>query len=318
MGRASRKKNRWRGQGGLYSRPIWDYQKSDSGFAIHRRAISKLRRGENIQLADGRIVKSEIELQEMFSSKMSKQLLAKVRDGGSLEFIKAEYITGIYFLYLGLNNSPLHHYFISSKEVMEFLKTTRIKDEDIEKIKYIITSIVPIQDISKNGTEQYDGVLHMLEEKYSIIFTLTHNPEDKGMTLAYERGNPDGTEDIAWMPHESGNPEKQVKEKYDIENWRILLNMFLYIDAFPDAIKKGPPPVNISKDKRYLSHTTIGCAKAIEGLFSGRSISAHLRRGHFRFLQSPRYKKKRYQTVYVHPSMVKGNADHIINKEAVS
>lgn len=91
--------------------------------------------------------------------------------------------------------------------------------------------------------------------------------------------------------------------------WRIVLNLLMYMDAFPECVRDGCPTLH-SKGNRpvdYAKSWRIGASDAIRETYRN-GTSPHMRRGHFRLLTSDRFKKKRGQTVYVKPTMVSGSA----------
>lgn len=61
---------------------------------------------------------------------------------------------------------------------------------------------------------------------------------------------------------------------------------------------------------------TISISKEIENyLHENRDVSPHLRSGHFRYLGSEYFSKKRGRTIFVKSSFVKGHAKTIISEK---
>lgn len=105
------------------------------------------------------------------------------------------------------------------------------------------------------------------------------------------------------------SPWKHKEDEESKELERLVYGISLYMDAFPDSvveadnIKKIGHYDGIKKKIRKCEHVSVE---------SERSSSPHWRRGHFRVLTSERYKNKRYQTVFVKGSFVKGRAFQVL------
>lgn len=90
---------------------------------------------------------------------------------------------------------------------------------------------------------------------------------------------------------------------------RLVAGLLLYCDAFPDMIKEGLP-----EDLRHPAHhafeevKNVGISPKVLAYGTHASPSAHYRVGHFRSLKSEFFTKKRFKTVFVHGTFVKGTA----------
>ncbi len=314
MGRASKKKNRLRAvDGGIYSKLFESYQ-----YKGLYKAYADLEKGKSIENIYG-TMNSIVDFFNISTLEMLK--IPAITKGG---IIRNKFILlSSYIKY----KRYCHHYFLTDNDLVLFLENQKIKKDSFGYLPDIIKEYCPPKEDKIIELNFFTGIIHLLDRRYSICFILSkgHDPEtgkiSDGFMLYHDRGDGEGSEDTATLPLDKNYIDdnlKQINNKNTVLNWRIIFNMFLYIDAFPEAIKSGPPPVKRLDFIKSLSNTTIGETEAIKGLYNNSSdhyMSPHLRRGHYRFLKSDRYKKKRFQTVFVRPAMVKGTADHIIDVE---
>ncbi len=93
--------------------------------------------------------------------------------------------------------------------------------------------------------------------------------------------------------------------------FHLVTNFLLYMKCFPDSILNSPPDDVKKQYAPYISRCfTI---KTDESLIDRAGVTPHFRRGHFRVLRSEVFKKKRFQTVFVHSSFVKGHAKTVLD-----
>ncbi len=306
MGRASRKKNRLRGKdGGVYSKVHFA--------PPHKEMMEMIKDIENKKvnrMLNPSTIKPFNNIREYISEANKMYYNAHENNPEESDLVKHE-IARCYILSKGI----YHNYFITDKDVQGFLEHQSIKKTDIEKMGSIIEEYCPLQvDITLRNEGFFAGVLHFIDQKHSLYFHMLDTGTKKILSCTRINDNREQN-DTGYIYLDSSYSERTlwvINDKGMHKNWNILLNFFLYIDAFPLAIINGPPPVKRLDLVKSLSSTTISSTEAIRG-FSDLHMSPHLRRGHYRFLKSDRYKKKRFQTVYVKPSMVKGTADHVVD-----
>lgn len=99
---------------------------------------------------------------------------------------------------------------------------------------------------------------------------------------------------------------------------KLLAGLGLYMSCFPDAIIDGIP--SWLKHPAHHQHKvikTITIADKIKLDAGGThdSPTAHFRVGHFRLLVSPRFVNKRFQTVFVCGTFVKGKCKFVLTPE---
>ena len=204
-------------------------------------------------------------------------------------------------------NKTINNYYIESKELSDFLCNTIIKKEILLNLVNMLKkklSHIGYSSIDNKKLYAFHGIIHHKSFLKSIFISFSFR-EDKDNFMFYftdgENGigqniNIDNKETILNI----------IKENNVILN--LVLNMLFYMDAFPDKISNTPPEEMCDK-LNFKNSKTISISKDIEDyLHENREVSPHLRRGHFRFLDSKYYKNKKGQTVFVKSSFVKGKA----------
>lgn len=214
--------------------------------------------------------------------------------------------------------------FIESENLADFIESNSINEKDIEPTISVINDFVKL-----NYEKPYNVFcINLPNRKYSLMICISSTDIIKKSSdihgkyvidrdrykenifyIGYIRNDGKGDQDIGYSIIEPMILNYTNHEDVSIrKNWRIIVNIFLYMDAFPDCIKSGVPNIYINEEDRMIKSKTISISDAMKEAYSHGPISPHMRRGHFRFLKSDRYKGKRFQTVYVKPTMVKGHA----------
>lgn len=214
-------------------------------------------------------------------------------------------------MFLEAKVSKYDNIFITSENVIDFCKNQRFPEGQYDIIYESIknnSNVHNNKDYFKEATEGSERLIavHMPNVKDSILFSIVGGEYGKPRLYGLYDGY------LMAFDFISDNDPKE-KEPRDV--FKFLLNIFLYIDAFPESIIDGAPPVVLDPHERTGHRKIIGECDTIRELYT-HGMSPHLRRGHFRFLKSDRYKNKRYQTVYVKPTMVKGHASHVVEATA--
>ena len=202
-----------------------------------------------------------------------------------------------------------HNFFVESQPVVSFLETSPILAKDMEAIGSIINE--------KFVTMNLEGFfVHLASRKQSIFVRpfgtadgLPAKRLDGGLCrgwVAWMRGTSSIEYDAGFFP--ISTDALNDRKITDIE--KVIANLALYIDAFPECVRDGPPELVVGSVVGQGS-TQIGGHQSIRESMAHGNVSPHMRRGHFRFLQSERYTSKRFQTVFVKPSMVKSSAETV-------
>ena len=105
-----------------------------------------------------------------------------------------------------------------------------------------------------------------------------------------------------------------IEEEY-IEPVKAIIGLSLYIDAFPDVVREAD---NIKHVGHYKGHRQSVRANDIVRTEATHSVSPHFRRGHFRLLQSEKFKAKRGQAIFIKGCFVKGHAFDVLADDGKS
>jgi hypothetical protein len=200
----------------------------------------------------------------------------------------------------GHSKNSWHNIYIDSYNVYDFMSTNKIKKHDAAKA----FDILAYQYGRRAGFNGGGIYIHMPNENHSIYFVcakLKLKDNEHVLVMVYGKNYEHGV----FILDEFLLQEKQ--RDLSIEE-TLIFNALLYMDAFPECVHSGAPNVIINGGTRS---STIMESEAIKKTYADRSLTSHFRRGHFRFLQSDRYKGKRFQTIYVRPTMVKGMAETV-------
>lgn len=311
MGRASRKKKRPRGQaGGLYS-SLFVSGVEESTFKTFRDIDS----GKHEFNLHGRKIDNSDDFFSMTGNMLNR---GKRESLGHIDVL----------LTWATYKHAYQNIYIADKDVMQFIEDQRISNTDFEYAADIMKDKVT-KSYSKFNVNIYPVCIHMIDRDYSILamFVDTDKTVNKHDAIAFRQGDGQGMSNIGFMPV-YGVPDDIVAGRFKDNDYvldgtsyedfdpiyHVVLNTFLYMDAFPDCVKDGPPPVRMPAGEQVRMSRIITKSPEIEGCF-GHDVSPHLRRGHYRFLKAERFKKKRYQTVWVRPTMIKGTAEHVVAAE---
>jgi hypothetical protein len=99
----------------------------------------------------------------------------------------------------------------------------------------------------------------------------------------------------------------------------LFVGLSLYLSCFPETIINGLP-----SDLKHPSHHkhkdvfTVGISEKVKLGGTHDSPTPHFRVGHFRVLRSEKFTNKRFQTVFVHETFVKGTAKTVLSPEQVT
>lgn len=217
------------------------------------------------------------------------------------------------------------NYYIDSENLTNFFMETKIKDEILKDIidvsnknntvdsdgeSMFITNEDEIE-ISK-GFKHFTGCIHSKNLKRSLFFNYSLTKNLSGLYIT------DG-DDCAYVPLSTNKLERWNIYEGDIYGkfLRLALNLTFYMSAFPENVLNRPPDEVLDKLNKDNSKTISLSKDIADYLHENRDVSPHLRRGHFRYLASDRFKNKQFQTVFVKSSFVKGDAKTIIGEKEV-
>lgn len=190
------------------------------------------------------------------------------------------------------------HIFIDSIELYTFLKSTELKS--VENLRDMLLDMG-----NKNIINRFGAIYYPDKTKKTFFYSIQDN--FTGMYLT--DGDIAGVVPFTSVAHFT-RPIKDIP-LFNHEYTRMFFNFILYIDCFPDSILNSPPDDVKKQYAPYISKCfTI---KTDESLIDRAGVTPHFRRGHFRVLRSEVFKKKRFQTVFVRSSFVKGHAKTVLD-----
>lgn len=227
-----------------------------------------------------------------------------------LEFLKDDMIGKILHIFLKTNN------------LKTFLINTQIKDYN--NFIQFITDNGEYKDFTNVSTGKkllaadFKICLHVPNETSGYSYNLSVDENQKIRIILLHKGLVITMDKEKDKPFLFENP-KTVEESEDYESWKLILNLIYYMNAFPECVFDGVPKgfrfENGFKNKKIqLSLSDKIIEKTIKSN-DGREIVPHFRVGHFRYLRSEYFTKKRGQVIFIDTCFVKGkNVKTIIEK----
>lgn len=102
---------------------------------------------------------------------------------------------------------------------------------------------------------------------------------------------------------------------------KLIFGLGIYVNSFPETIRPGlPDSLKHPSEHNYKTKISIEITDKIhspEGIHHN-SPTPHFRRGHFRILRSDCFTNKRFQSVFVHETFVKGRAETVLAPEEIA
>lgn len=207
-----------------------------------------------------------------------------------------------------LGRKKYHSIYIESEAVFDFIANSEPRQSDGKVIMQAADEIY--RQVGGEGL-----AIHFPNKKESVFLCLNkgvgaQDNEEKVMIL-YARGD-----DVGYNPfNKDGTWDFDGDQDFgQEENWRIIFNLFMYMDAFPECVSSGPPQI-ISGKVDGESQRRVVASSVISSVYEKAKSSPHMRRGHFRVLKSEKFTNKRFQSVYVRPAMVSGGASTVCEPE---
>jgi hypothetical protein len=224
---------------------------------------------------------------------------------GDYEYHAASYLTQT--LYFG----EYINYFLDTSSLFSFLREMDVQEDSgfqtviQESCTHKATSGIVV-DLSnsraKKATEGevsvFTGVIHSRGVAKSVIFQATYST-GSGVNLHITNG----TEAVTIQHKIATHDMSRMKRERS-----LVINLFMYLDCFPESIRNGPPddciqPYRLTTQSKQSFHIVTH-----ESLLERGGPAPHFRRGHFRRLMSEHWTNKRGQTVFVRSSFVRGKA----------
>jgi hypothetical protein len=229
--------------------------------------------------------------------------------GGSIQDLSTKSNENLFYKTI-VEDRKYNNYYIESKELSDFFCNTLINKKIFPNIQKVINNnfenICRIIDVKRFtfNSKILTGIIYHKSFDKSIFFMFTLHSNNK-YTKNYLYTS-DGNNH--WSFPLTINYLQDINNNENSIIFKFVLNMIFYMDAFPDKINNKPPEELCDK-LNFNNSKTISIAKDIENyLHENRDVSPHLRRGHFRYLDSERFVNKKGQTIFVKSTMVKGKA----------
>jgi hypothetical protein len=168
-----------------------------------------------------------------------------------------------------------------------------------------------------------------------IHFPCDSRKVSMGFFVKKECVKPDGTQWPEWscllMQHSFNNDQDLFSSTFilpptlgatSVDKWKqlwyakLIIGIGMYLKCFPETMIDGLP-----SDLKHPSHHqhkhvfTVGISEKVRLGGTHDSPTPHFRCGHFRVLKSEKYTHKRFQTVFVHETFVKGQAKTVLSPE---
>ena len=205
------------------------------------------------------------------------------------------------------------HIFLKTNDLKTFLINTQIKDYN--NFIQFVTDNGEYKDFISASTgnkllaSAFKICLHVPNETSGYSYNLSVDENQKIRMIVLHKGL------VITMDKEKDQPflletPKTEEDAEDYESWKLIVNLIYYMNAFPecvfDGIPKGFRLENGFKNKKIqLSLSDKVIEKTIESA-DGREIVPHFRVGHFRYLKSDYFTKKKRQVVFIDTCFVKG------------
>ncbi len=195
-------------------------------------------------------------------------------------------------------NNMVDYIFIDSIDLYNFMISTDLNFDGALMEDKIYTML--------GTTGNHEGMLYFPDiTEPSIVYSISILG-DNNLAVVIAEGDLKQN-DVFFIPIKKYKAFPNIERK----SVKLFFNTLLYMDCFPDSITNSPPDDVKKQYAPYIKKCfTI---KTDETLIDRSGVTPHFRRGHFRVLRSEVYKKKRYQTIFVHSSFVKGKAKTVLD-----
>lgn len=241
---------------------------------------------------------------------LKKSLLDTALGVGETQELRGLTITGLE-LWRKDSKGELLHIFFLDKELRDFLEETSLSD--LDGIKTFLYQNGKSNDVfhtySNIQTEHifYRYTLHLPYEADGYAFSLSI-AEDGAVELYFSQGENAGR--MSDKYYTELNKKNDQTSLTILKMFRLAINTIAYMNCFPDCVTDGVP--NNLFEKSVIKadrNVTIELSEKIKEIGnSPTSKIPHFRKGHFRFLRSDYFAKKKGQMVFVGETMVKGKA----------
>lgn len=202
----------------------------------------------------------------------------------------------------------LTHIYLKDEALLDFLKTIEIKD--LEGLKTYIKAngenvVLNNDDMLENLTTgiNFGICLHIPRKSQGYVFAYSLYDVSNELRIFVNHG----MEQYHISSNEIENKKSIVYTDPEMnEITKMAVNLIAYIYCFPDCLVDGAPHDVKTENNHYLN-TSEKILEATERAEAGVVIP-HFRRGYFKHLNSDFYKNKKGQFIFVHETVVNGQA----------
>lgn len=192
--------------------------------------------------------------------------------------------------------------FFIENDVLHIIENVTFKmDEHFESM------FDKVYNLDKSERNDFTGFIYTKNDPSALAFNILRTKNDMGLGVSWDNGA-----DIygSVIFSDINTFSSSNNESGNIRALNIIVNLVYYLNAYPGCVMEQPPDEVIDKLNKNNSHQ-ITISDELKPYLS-KEMLPHLRRGHFRYLGSDYFKKKRGQTVFIHPVFVGGEAKTVI------
>ena len=217
------------------------------------------------------------------------------------------------------------HVFFKTNKLKDFLINTPIKDYN-NFLQFLIDNGT-LKEMTNLNTGKdllcsiYQICIHIPDEEYGYTYSLSVDEESKIRIILLHNNL------VITMDKEKNKPctlenAKTIEEQEDYEAWKLIINLIYYMKAFPECVIEGLPKgckldYSFKNKKIQLGISEKIVERTIRSK-DGREIMPQIRSGHFRYLGSDYFTKKKGQVIFIDSCFVKGkNAKTVIQNNSI-
>lgn len=172
--------------------------------------------------------------------------------------------------------------------------------------------------------EKVATVLHFPSSAklYSCAFCVTESRKEDdfkvsdalGCSMSMDTGEDSWIAGGGYVRRLDGEAEATAYDYYV----KLFCGVAMYVDVFPETLIQGlPQDLKHPSHHKYSAPLTLEISEKVRSTGAHDSPTPHYRVGHFRVLRSEKFTKKRFQTVFVHGTFVRGKAETVLSPEQI-
>ena len=200
----------------------------------------------------------------------------------------------------------VRHYYVENTGLSTFLRSVEIKNlKDVADF-LLENADEKVFDRKGNTIVTHTFCVHLPEENNGIAYCLKYDTGKEKFVCYTIKGK----EYKSYPLDEKRTKRNLLDEINTNDDLKLCFNLIGYTNCFKDYLRDGVPD---DSNEKPTSAPTMSLRIADEIRNEIEKIS-HFRHGHFRYLQSEKFKAKRNTWIYVKPSMVNAKAETVEGK----